>query len=60
LRPRTAASRTGALQERVLDAERRAIADALERNGGNRQAAAKELGMHRATLFRKIKAFGMN
>ena len=34
------------------------IIDALRRNNGNRAAAAKELGIHKTTLFRKIKALG--
>jgi transcriptional regulator with PAS, ATPase and Fis domain len=32
------------------------ISDALRRHGGNRTAAAKELGINPSTLFRKIKA----
>ncbi len=35
--------------------EEDAIVKALERNGYNRLAAAKELGMHKTTLFRKLK-----
>ena len=35
--------------------EAMAIANALKRNGYNRLAAARELGMHKSTLFRKIK-----
>jgi PAS domain S-box-containing protein len=35
------------------------IANALRRNGGNRTAAAKELGIHPSTLFRKIKDLGI-
>lgn len=35
------------------------IADALRRNGGNRKAAAEELGIHPSTLFRKIKDLGI-
>ena len=35
------------------------IADAIRRHGGNRAAAAKELGINPSTLFRKIKAFGL-
>ena len=31
------------------------IADAIRRHGGNRKAAAKELGINPSTLFRKIK-----
>lgn len=33
------------------------IDNALERTGGNIQQAADELGIHRATLYRKIKKF---
>ena len=35
--------------------EAMAIANALKRNGYNRLAAARDLGMHKSTLFRKIK-----
>jgi len=35
------------------------ITETLRRHGGNRDAAAKALGIHRATLFRKIKSFGI-
>jgi len=35
------------------------IADALRRSNGNRSAAAKELGIHPSTLFRKIKDLGI-
>ncbi len=41
----------------LLDA--RSILAALERNGHNRLAAAKELGMHKTTLFRRIKKLGI-
>ncbi|BBO67639.1 Fis family transcriptional regulator [Desulfosarcina alkanivorans] len=44
----------------TLDAtESIAIMNALKRNGFNRLAAAKELGMHKSTLFRKIKRLGI-
>jgi transcriptional regulator with PAS, ATPase and Fis domain len=36
-----------------------AIMNALKRNRYNRLAAAKELGMHKSTLFRKIKKLGI-
>ena len=39
--------------------ERLAIGDALRRNRGNRTAAAKQLGIHPSTLFRKLKALGV-
>jgi len=35
------------------------IADALRRHAGNRKAAARELGIHPSTLFRKVKALGI-
>jgi PAS domain S-box-containing protein len=35
------------------------IADALRRHGGNRKAAAEELGIHPSTLFRKIRDLGI-
>jgi PAS domain S-box-containing protein len=35
--------------------EQRVIADALRRHEGNRQAAARELGINPSTLFRKLK-----
>ena len=37
----------------LLDAQ--AIRTALARNGGNRLAAARELGIHKSTLFRRMK-----
>jgi PAS domain S-box-containing protein len=36
------------------------ITDALRRNQGNRQKAAKELGINPSTLFRKLKSLGLN
>jgi PAS domain S-box-containing protein len=36
--------------------EKLLIRDALQRHGGNRAAAARELGINASTLFRKIKA----
>jgi len=35
--------------------EKLLITDALRRNGGNHQKAAKELGINPSTLFRKLK-----
>ncbi|HTY21257.1 MAG TPA: sigma 54-interacting transcriptional regulator [Geobacteraceae bacterium] len=35
------------------------IRSALERNGNNRLAAARELGIHKSTLFRKMKKLGI-
>jgi len=39
--------------------EAMAITDAIIRHGGNRTAAAKELGIHPSTLFRKIKVLNI-
>jgi PAS domain S-box-containing protein len=40
--------------------EAQAIQSALERNSNNRLAAAKELGIHKSTLFRKIRKLGIS
>jgi transcriptional regulator of acetoin/glycerol metabolism len=42
----------------LLDAQ--SICAALERNGQNRLAAARELGIHKTTLFRRIKKLGLS
>ncbi len=39
--------------------EAQAIRKALERNANNRLAAARELGIHKSTLFRKMKRLGI-
>ncbi len=47
-------------EPRGLDkVEREAIRVALERHGGNRTRAAKELGIHRTTLIRKLGRLGL-
>jgi transcriptional regulator with PAS, ATPase and Fis domain len=43
----------------VRAVEARTIREALERNSFNRLAAARELGLHKSTLFRKIKKLGI-
>lgn len=47
------------MADAVQATEAHAIRQALVRNEYNRLAAAKELGMHKSTLFRKIKQFGI-
>ncbi len=47
------------LQAAVRATEKAAILDALARNGENRDAAARDLGIHRSTLFRKVKELGI-
>ena len=39
--------------------ERDLITRALERHSGSTAAAARELGIHRSTLWRKIKRYGL-
>jgi len=48
------------LRGSVRAAEAQSILDALKRNHFNRLAAARELGMHKTTLFRKVKALGLD
>jgi len=48
------------LAETLQAVEARAIREAIERNGGNRLAAARELGLHKSTLFRKIHVLGID
>ena len=63
--------RLSAMQLRHLDApvsggavraasEEEAIRAALERTNYNRLAAARELGMHKSTLFRKMKKLDLD
>jgi PAS domain S-box-containing protein len=42
----------------ILDAQ--VIRTALERQHGNRSAAARDLGIHKTTLFRRIKKLGLS
>lgn len=44
---------------RIDDIEREAIARAIEKYAGNLSKAAKELGMGRTTLYRKIEKYGL-
>ena len=44
----------------LLDsAERQAILEILEKNNWNKVATARELGLHRSTLWRKMKKYGL-
>ncbi len=54
-----AATAGGTMEDTVRAMEAQAIRDALRRNGDNRLAAARELGIHKSTLFRKMKALGI-
>ena len=54
--PGGAASAGGGLAE----AEKAAILDALKRSGGNKRQAARILGIGPATLYRKLRKFGIS
>jgi two-component system response regulator AtoC len=55
-----AGGRSGETAPRTLESwEKEAIQEALDRCGGNRTNAAKELGITRKTLLNKIKAYGL-
>jgi len=47
--------RNKSINNAVKAAEIATIKDAMKRNNYNRKAAAEDLGMHKSTLFRKIK-----
>ena len=46
-------TRANALTERAI------ISESLDRHAGNRQKTARELGMHRSTLWRKLRQYGL-
>ncbi len=50
----------GTIDATLKSVEAQAILDALKRNNYNRLATARELGMHKSTLFRKIKTLGID
>ncbi len=47
------------LEEAIEILEKNMIHKALERQGGNRSAASKQLGIHRNTLQRKMAEYGI-
>jgi PAS domain S-box-containing protein len=48
-----------AIRDAARAAEAGLIREALERHGGGRLATARALGIHKSTLFRKIRALGL-
>jgi len=58
LRPKPGPRRSAG--KRLTDIEARSIVDALERNNWNRSATARELGIHKTTLWRKTRALGID
>ena len=59
LRPATGRGGTDAQPMSLEAIEKLFIAEALERRNGHRGLAAKDLGIHVSTLYRKIKALGI-
>ncbi len=55
--PRPDGARGMAAAMKTVEAQ--AILEALKRNHYNRLATARELGMHKSTLFRKLKSLGI-
>jgi transcriptional regulator with PAS, ATPase and Fis domain len=51
---------SGAATAPTLDSEAGRILDVLQRTGGNRDRAAKMLGLSRVTLWRKMRALGLS
>ncbi len=47
------------LEAELAKTEKRVLLAALERAGGNKVKAASLLGMHRASLYRKLEKYGM-
>jgi two-component system response regulator HydG len=50
---------TGGLRSKMLAVERRIVQEVLDRHGGNRTAAAAELGITRQALVAKIRRLGL-
>ena len=61
LQQRSLPIEVGASMQRAVQAcEVQSIMAALRRNNNNRTAAARELGIHKSTFFRKIKKMGID
>jgi len=50
---------SGSIKDMRKDAEKKLILEALKRNNFNKAATARDLKIHKATLFRKIKALNI-
>ncbi len=53
------ATRDGLVGKSMLDIEKHFIAETLKASGGNREEAAKTLGIGERTLYRKIKEYNL-
>jgi transcriptional regulator with PAS, ATPase and Fis domain len=56
----TAAPRAGNLRLALAETERQVIAEALRSAGGNKAKAARTLGIHRTSLYEKMKTHGLD
>jgi PAS domain S-box-containing protein len=56
----TGSERADTAVETLRDCEKRVVWSTLERHNWNRVAAARALGIHKATLFRKIRYLGIH
>ena len=59
LYPVSTARSEGAQAQELPDSEGARLAEVLSRNGGNRAAAAAELGISKTTLWRRMKQYGI-
>ena len=57
--PETPGYPEGLEMKTLKDVEGAFLLNALKRNGWNRLKTAEDLGIHKSTLFRKIKALGI-
>ncbi len=60
VQPRGAPSRAGEVLRPLADVEREHILRVLESCGGHQEDAARILGIGRTTLWRKLRAFGVD
>ena len=56
----TPAPRAGNLRSILAETERQVIVEALRNAGGNKSKAAKILGIHRTSLYEKMRAHGLD
>jgi anaerobic nitric oxide reductase transcription regulator len=54
-----ASTSAGSFRDQVVEFERRIVAEAIARNGGNWAAAARALGMHRSNLHHLATRLGL-
>jgi DNA-binding NtrC family response regulator len=60
LSARVSAVRTGSLRSILAETERQVILEALKSAGGNKTKAARMLGIHRTSLYEKMRMHGLD